>query len=50
MVLDRYNTILDELFAGTDVLVVTMDRSNTPTGPPGYAKPRPTLRPDSIRW
>ncbi|MER5937579.1 hypothetical protein ABT121_09705 [Streptomyces sp. NPDC001928] len=24
IVLDRYNTILDELFAGTDVFVVTM--------------------------
>ncbi|MFI2346673.1 hypothetical protein ACH492_06360 [Streptomyces sp. NPDC019443] len=31
IVLDRYNTVLDELFAGTDVFVVTMDWSNTPT-------------------
>jgi hypothetical protein len=36
IVLDRYNTILDELFAGTDVFVVTMGWSNTPTEPEGY--------------
>ncbi|WP_425246288.1 DUF3885 domain-containing protein [Streptomyces sp. NEAU-NA10] len=50
IVLDRYNTILDELFAGTDVFVVTMDWSNTPTGPAGYPTPRQTLHPDGIRW
>ncbi|MET8099528.1 hypothetical protein ABZV29_24130 [Streptomyces sp. NPDC005236] len=50
IVLDRYNTILDELFAGTDVLVVTMDWSNTPTGQAGYPTPRQTLHPDGIRW
>ncbi|MGA5078331.1 DUF3885 domain-containing protein [Streptomyces griseoincarnatus] len=50
LVLDRYNTILDELFVDTDVFVVTMDWSDTPTGPPGYSTPRPTLHPGSIRW
>ncbi|MCX4586630.1 hypothetical protein [Streptomyces sp. NBC_01481] len=40
IVLDRYNTILDELFAGTDVFVVTMDWSYTPTGPAGHPSPR----------
>ncbi|MET7895226.1 hypothetical protein ABZT30_29180 [Streptomyces mirabilis] len=50
IVLDRYNTILDELFAGTDVFVVTMDWSNTPSGPAGYSTPRQTLHPDGIRW
>ncbi|MGW1495223.1 DUF3885 domain-containing protein [Streptomyces sp. NPDC002402] len=42
IVLDRYNTILDELFAGTDVFVVTMDWSNTPTGPAGQPDQRHT--------
>ena len=46
----RYNAILDELFAGTDVFVVTMDWSTTPTGPAGWPTPRPTLHPDGIRW
>ena len=50
IVLDRYNTILDELFADTDVFVVTMDWSNTPTGPAGYPTPRQMLHPDGIRW
>ncbi|MGX1880910.1 DUF3885 domain-containing protein [Streptomyces sp. NPDC055287] len=50
IVLDRYNTVLDELFAGTDVFVVTMDWSDTPTGPAGYPTPRETLHPDGIRW
>ncbi|WP_406272620.1 hypothetical protein OHT93_23800 [Streptomyces sp. NBC_00191] len=50
VVLDRYNTVLDELFAGTDVFVVTMDWSHTPTGPAGYPSPRQTLHPDGIRW
>ncbi|MFD9461013.1 hypothetical protein [Streptomyces sp. NPDC060027] len=50
ILLNRYNTILDELFAGTDVFVVTMDWSTTPTGPAGYPTPRPTLHPDGIRW
>lgn len=50
IVLDRYNTVLDELFMGTDVFVVTMDWSNTPTGPAGYPTPRETLHPGSTHW
>ncbi|MFF3324557.1 hypothetical protein [Streptomyces sp. NPDC002889] len=50
IVLDRYNTILDKLFAGTDVFVVTTDWSNTPTGPAGCPTPRQTLHPEGIRW
>ncbi|MFF4784575.1 hypothetical protein ACFY3E_25115 [Streptomyces griseorubiginosus] len=50
IVLARYNTILDELFARRDVFVVTMDWSNTPTGPEGYPTPRQTLHPEGIRW
>ncbi|MGW0731251.1 DUF3885 domain-containing protein [Streptomyces sp. NPDC002851] len=50
IVLDRYNTVLDELFAGTDVFVVTMDWSDTPTGPACYPTPRETLHPDGTRW
>ncbi|WP_307661464.1 hypothetical protein [Streptomyces sp. V1I1] len=43
IVLNRYNTVLDELFAGTDVFVVTMDWSHTPTGPAGH--PTHEIRP-----
>ncbi|MBD9726074.1 hypothetical protein PV755_43395 [Streptomyces caniscabiei] len=50
IVLDRYNTILDELFAGTDIFVVTMDWSTTQTGPAGCPTPRQNLHPDGIRW
>jgi hypothetical protein len=50
IVLDRYNTVLDELFADTDVFVVTMDWSTTPTGPAGHPTPRETLHPGSTRW
>lgn len=50
IVLARYYTILDELFADTDVFVVTMDWSNTPTGPAAYPTPRPMLHPDGVRW
>jgi hypothetical protein len=35
VVLERYNTVLDELFTGLEVFVVTMDWSCTPTGPAG---------------
>jgi hypothetical protein len=48
--LDRYNTILDELFTGMDFFVVTMDWSYTPNGPAGFPTPRQTLHPDGIRW
>lgn len=50
IVLHRYNTVLDELFAGTDVFVVTMDWSYTPDGPAGRPSPRETLHPGSVRW
>ncbi|MGW6056496.1 DUF3885 domain-containing protein [Streptomyces sp. NPDC055189] len=50
IVLDRYNTVLDELFAGTDVFVVTMDWSDTPTGPACFSTHRETLHPDGVRW
>lgn len=50
IVLDRYNTVLDELFAGTDVFVVTMDWSTTPTGPAGHSASRPALHPEGVTW
>ncbi|MFI9581188.1 hypothetical protein ACIHCQ_04965 [Streptomyces sp. NPDC052236] len=49
IVLDRYNTVLDELFAGTDVFVVTKDWSNTPTEPAAYLT-RQALHPEGTRW
>ncbi|WP_406862762.1 hypothetical protein ABZO31_20975 [Streptomyces sp. HUAS MG47] len=48
--LDRYNTVLDELFAGQDVFVVTGDWSDTPNGPAGHPTPREELHPGSVRW
>ncbi|MET9520040.1 hypothetical protein [Streptomyces sp. NPDC002994] len=55
IVLDRYNSVLDELFAGVDVFVVTADWSTTPTGPAAYPSypPYPTreaLHPEGVRW
>ncbi|MFI1398487.1 hypothetical protein [Streptomyces sp. NPDC020681] len=52
ILLDRYNTILDELFAGTDVFVVTMDWSHTPTGPAGHPthEIRQKLHAHGILW
>lgn len=50
ILLGRYNTILDKLFADTEVFVVTMDWSDTPTGPAVYPEPRQTLHPDGICW
>lgn len=49
-VLERYNTVLDELFTGLDVFVVTMDWSYTPTGPAGYPTPRAELHPQGVHW
>ncbi|MFG2791732.1 hypothetical protein [Streptomyces sp. NPDC048419] len=49
-VLHRYNAILGELFAGTDVFVVTADWSITSTGPASYSNLRQTLHPRGIRW
>ncbi|MER5883662.1 hypothetical protein ABT160_07520 [Streptomyces sp. NPDC001941] len=48
-VLDRYNTVLDELFAGGEVFVVTVDWSSTPTGPAHYPL-RWELHPEGERW
>ncbi|MEU9485816.1 hypothetical protein AB0D83_19510 [Streptomyces decoyicus] len=49
VVLDRSNTVLEELFAGTDVYVVTLAWSSEPNGPQ-----RPTRRrevhPDGFPW
>ncbi len=42
VVLDRYNTVLDELFAGMDVYVVTSTWSMNPAVP--------TYRPAGIHW
>jgi hypothetical protein len=36
--LDRYNTVLDELFTGLEVFVVTVEWSNTRTGPEHYRR------------
>lgn len=44
------HTVLDELFTGLDVFVVTMDWSYAPTGPAGYPTPRQELHPGSVRW
>ncbi|MDH6217283.1 DUF3885 domain-containing protein [Streptomyces pseudovenezuelae] len=49
IVLHRYNTVLDELFAGREVYVVTADWSTTPTGPGRYPL-RQRLHPDGVRW
>ncbi|WNO72681.1 hypothetical protein [Streptomyces sp. AM8-1-1] len=50
IVLHRYNTVLDELFAGADVFVVTRDWSSTPSGPAGRPSPRQTLHRDGLHW
>ncbi|MGW1215418.1 DUF3885 domain-containing protein [Streptomyces sp. NPDC002499] len=49
ILLHRYNTVLDELFTGREVYVVTMDWSLTPTGPAGYPH-RQRLHPTGVRW
>ena len=50
IVLHRYNIVLDELFAGTEVFVVTVDWSDTPTGPAPHPEPRRTLHPGGVPW
>ncbi|MEU8528471.1 MULTISPECIES: DUF3885 domain-containing protein [Streptomyces] len=50
VLLARYNTVLDELFTGQDVFVVTTDWSYTPDGPAGYPTPRQELHPAGERW
>ncbi|MCZ9349631.1 hypothetical protein ACH4NS_11150 [Streptomyces mutabilis] len=49
-VLERHNAILDELFTGTDVFVVTADWAGTPDGPAHHPEPRRTLHPRGIHW
>ncbi|WP_245873776.1 DUF3885 domain-containing protein [Streptomyces phaeoluteigriseus] len=49
-VLHRHNTVLDELFAGQDVFVVTGDWSSTADGPAGFPTPRQDLHPDGVLW
>ncbi|MEU5957461.1 hypothetical protein [Streptomyces sp. NPDC047525] len=48
-VLDRHNTVLDELFAGTDVFVVTMDWAAASDGTCIPAE-RAVLHPVGVRW
>ncbi|MDX3571285.1 hypothetical protein [Streptomyces sp. ID05-47C] len=50
MLLRRYNTVLDELFAGQEVFVVTGDWSSTADGPAGFPTPRQDLHPDGVLW
>ncbi|MEU9041087.1 MULTISPECIES: hypothetical protein [unclassified Kitasatospora] len=42
IVLERYNTVLDELFAGTEVYVITPERTSEP--------PAPAARPGTTHW
>lgn len=48
-VLERYNTVLDELFVGTDVFVVTMDWA-APTNGVCVPAERGALHPTGVRW
>ncbi|WP_254394345.1 hypothetical protein [Streptomyces sp. AC512_CC834] len=50
MVIERYNTVLDELFTALDVFVVTMDWSSTPNGHEGFVTPRRQLHPEGMLW
>ncbi|GHH42954.1 DUF3885 domain-containing protein [Lentzea cavernae] len=49
IVLDRYNTVLDELFAGVDVHVVTSDWSRTPA-PPERPHEQTVWHPGAHHW
>ncbi|MFJ4329846.1 hypothetical protein [Streptomyces sp. NPDC088935] len=49
-VLHRYNTVLDGLFTGRDVYVVTTDWSGTPDGPAAFPTPRRELHPHGVHW
>ncbi|WP_414505237.1 hypothetical protein [Streptomyces sp. NEAU-L66] len=49
VVLDRNNTVLDELFAGADVYVLTMAWSSEPTGPELPTRRR-EVHPDGSLW
>ncbi|MFJ2159757.1 hypothetical protein [Streptomyces sp. NPDC087856] len=52
VLLHRYNTVLDELFAGAEVFVVTVDCtwSGPAATPTPWLEPRRTLHPDGIHW
>ncbi|MFJ9249360.1 hypothetical protein [Streptomyces sp. NPDC101776] len=50
ILLHRYNTVLDELFAGAEVFVVTVDWSTTLTGPAVRPEPRRSLHPGGVLW
>ncbi|MFB7652386.1 MULTISPECIES: hypothetical protein [unclassified Streptomyces] len=51
-VLHRYNTVLDELFTGSDVYVVTTDWSwsDTPDAAAAFPTPRRELHPGGLHW
>ncbi|MEU5694350.1 hypothetical protein [Actinosynnema sp. NPDC020468] len=49
IVLHRYNTVLDELFRGQEVRIVTSDWSTTPR-PPGLSDRHASLNPDARYW
>ncbi|MET7734753.1 hypothetical protein ABZT02_25760 [Streptomyces sp. NPDC005402] len=49
VVLHRYNAVLEELFAGGEVYVVTVGWSWEPDGPE-LAERRPEVHPDGTRW
>ncbi|MET7320045.1 hypothetical protein [Streptomyces sp. NPDC005549] len=48
--LHRYNTVLDELFSGGEVYVVTTDWLGTPDGPAPFPTPRRELHPNGVHW
>ncbi|WP_327097435.1 hypothetical protein OIE68_00720 [Nocardia vinacea] len=49
IVLDRYNTILDELFSGEDIYIITADGSETPT-PARRSHTAASLHPGARYW
>lgn len=49
-VLERYNTVLDELFAGGHIFVVTVDWSYPPDTLSVFPASRQTLHPAGTRW
>ncbi|MCX5584853.1 hypothetical protein ACFV0H_13730 [Streptomyces erythrochromogenes] len=49
ILLDRYNTVLDELFAGGEAYVVTTDWAD-PSEPTNYSARRAALHPEGTLW
>ncbi|WP_241847562.1 DUF3885 domain-containing protein [Streptomyces sp. CB02009] len=49
ILLDRYNTVLDELFAGGEVYVVTIDWAD-PSEPTHWSAHRAALHPEGTLW